>query len=56
MIESPDKKEHVLFGIIHGGGRATQPVAVRKWIDGIMAKSGEKATWVDRPKPPKRKK
>ena len=56
VIESPDKKEHVLFGIIHGGGRATQPVAVRKWIDGIMAKSGEKAAWVDRPKPPKRKK
>ena len=56
VIESPDKNEHVLFGIIHGGGRATQPVAVRKWIDGTMAKSGEKATWVDRPKPPKRKK
>tara|TARA_Y100001934_G_scaffold324_2_gene405 strand:- start:1992 stop:2690 length:699 start_codon:yes stop_codon:yes gene_type:complete len=56
VIEDPKGKAHVLLGIIHGGGRATQPVAVRKWIDGIMAKSDEKATWVDRPKPPKRKK
>jgi len=56
VIEYPKEKAHVLLGIIHGGGRATQPVAVRKWIDGIMAKSDEKATWVDRPKPPKRKK
>ncbi len=56
VIESPDKKEHVLFGIIHGGGRATQPVAVRKWIDQTMAKSGEKATWSATPKSTKNKK
>jgi hypothetical protein len=56
VIESHDKKEHVLFGIIHGGGRATQPAAVRKWIDATMAKSGEKATWVALPKSPKQKK
>ena len=56
VIENPKEKEHVLFGIIHGGARATQPAAVRKWIGDTMKASGEKATWVDRPKPPKRKK
>lgn len=56
VIENPKEEAHVLFGIIHGGGSATQPVAVRKWIDATMAKSGEKATWVALPKSSKKKK
>ena len=56
VIENPKEEEHVLFGIIHGGARATQPAAVRKWIGDTMKASGEKATWVALPKSAKKKK
>ncbi len=56
VIEDKISKKHILFGIIHGGGRATQPAAVRTWINNTIKASGEKASWAPLPKPPKMKK
>ena len=50
VFEQDSPKPDVLFAVIHGGGFGPQPSANRKWIDKTMANSGEKATWLAKPK------
>ena len=50
VFEQDSPKPDVLFAVIHGGGFGPQPSANRKWIDKTMAGSGEKATWLAKPK------
>lgn len=49
VIENAKSGKHILFAVIHGGGRGTQPAALHKWINKTMQKSGEKADWVALP-------
>ena len=50
VFEQDSPEPDVLFAVIHGGGFGPQPAANRKWIDKTMADSGEKATWLPKPK------
>ncbi len=50
VFEQDSPKPDVLFAVIHGGGFGPQPSANRKWINKTMANSGEKATWLAKPK------
>ena len=46
LIPRPKGESHVLFAIIHGGGKGPQVAPNRKRIDELMKPSGQQAKWV----------
>ena len=46
LVARPEGESHVLFAIIHGGGKGAQVAPNRKRIDEIMRPSGQQADWV----------